>query len=202
MTVTARPKRMYAKTVNRQREILEACIEVFAASGFRNGTLREIGARVGLTDAGVLHHFANKVELLSAVLALRDERAAAFVPGGEDELGLETVRGFVRLVEHNAETRGLVELHATLSAEAASGDHPAHDYFSERYEWVVSLLEEAFQRMATAGQLREGVDPESASRATVALADGLEVQWLFHPSKVDMAAEIRKYLTLVTTEEI
>ena len=57
MTVSGKPRGSYAKTAARRREILEAGIEVFSANGFRSGSIRDIAERVGMSQAGLLHHF-------------------------------------------------------------------------------------------------------------------------------------------------
>lgn len=201
MSTTGRPRGSYAKTAERRRDILEASIEVFAGSGFRSGSLRDIADRVGMSQAGLLHHFANKNELLAAVLQLRDDRAEAYVPMTDDTAGLDIVKGFVDLVEYNATVPGLVELHCVLSAEATDADHPAHAYFVERYERVVRVLTHAFDDMRDRGQLAAGVVPSSAARGMTAISDGIQVQWLLDPENVDMAQEMRNYLRPLITAE-
>lgn len=189
-----KPRGAYAKTAARRREILEAGMDVFATNGFRSGSIREIAELVGISQAGLLHHFSNKNELLAGVLELRDDRASEYVDTSAPA-GIETIRGFVRLIDYNArEKPGLVELHCVLSAEATSPEHPAHDYFVRRYVWVESFLTDAFAAMRDAGQLAAGIDPASAARGMIAMSDGLQVQWLLHRDAVDMAQEMRSYL--------
>ncbi|WEO78060.1 TetR/AcrR family transcriptional regulator [Cryobacterium sp. SO2] len=194
-TATIRkPRGAYAKTAARRREILEAGMDVFATNGFRSGSIREIAEVVGMSQAGLLHHFSNKNELLAGVLELRDDRATEYVDTA-GQADIETIRGFVRLIDYNArEKPGLVELHCVLSAEATSPEHPAHDYFVRRYAWVLSFLTEAFEAMQAAGQLAIGIDPTSAARGMIAMSDGLQVQWLLTPDSLDMAQEMRNYL--------
>jgi len=201
MTMTGKSRGSYAKTAGRRREILEAGIEVFANHGFRNGSLREIAERVGMSQAGLLHHFSNKNELLAGVLELRDERSAVIVKLDETP-GIDTIRGIVRVAEYNAAfAPGLVELHCVLSAEATAPEHPAHRYFLDRYTWVVGLMLEAFTNVQAAGQLADGVEPQSAARSLIALSDGLQVQWLLAPDTLDMAEELRRYLRPLFTVE-
>ncbi|WP_442855310.1 TetR/AcrR family transcriptional regulator [Arthrobacter sp. B6] len=50
------------------------CIELFGHTGFNNLTMKEVAARVGISHTGLLHHVANKDELLWGVLKLRDQR--------------------------------------------------------------------------------------------------------------------------------
>lgn len=202
MATTGKVRGSYAKTPARRREILEAGIDVFSSSGFRSGSIREIAERVGMSQAGLLHHFSNKSELLAAVLQLRDDRSAELVPIDDAHAGVETVRGFVELMEYNATVPGLVELHCTLSAEATAAEHPAHQYFIDRYVFVVRQMTLAFERMRDAGQLVEGTDPGSAARTMVALSDGLQVQWLLDRTSVDMAEEMRRYVRGIVTVDL
>ncbi|MCP2031167.1 AcrR family transcriptional regulator [Okibacterium sp. HSC-33S16] len=201
MTITGKPRGNYAKTAGRRREILEAGIEVFSAGGFRSGSIREIAERVGMSQAGLLHHFANKNELLAAVLELRDDLSREYTTG-EEEDGLETIRGLIKLVEYNSSVPGLVELHTTLSAEATAPDHPAHEYFVRRYVWVSSFITAAFERMKAKGQLVPGVDPEAAARGMIAIMDGAQVQWLLDKESLDMAEETRMFVRLLITVDL
>jgi AcrR family transcriptional regulator len=201
MTVTGKPRGKYAKTAGRRREILEAGIDVFSAGGFRSGSIREIAERVGMSQAGLLHHFANKNELLAAVLELRDDQSREYT-NGDEENGLETIRGLIRLVEYNSSVPGLVELYCTLSAEATAPDHPAHDYFVGRYAWVNSFITAAFERIQARGELAPGVDPASAARGLIAVIDGAQLQWLLDRESIDMAEETRMFVRLLITVEL
>jgi AcrR family transcriptional regulator len=194
------PRGQYAKTPQRRQEILGAAIEVFAASGYRGGSLREISDRVGMSLAGLLHHFSSKGELLASVLALRDEIAVRDF-GQMEGSGEERVRNYLRLIIVNESARGLAELYCILSAEATAPDHPAHDYFIQRYEFVSGLMNGAFADLAAQGKLRPGVDPEQATLDLIALTDGIQLQWLLRPDVEHMGDSVRRYLESVTTLE-
>lgn len=188
-----RPRGSYAKSGVTRAAILEAALDVFARGGYRSGSLREIAEQVGMSEAGLLHHFPNKSALLAAVLDLRDQHSLTMVPlRGEDPY--EALRGLITLARYNASVPGVVDLYCTLSAEATSPDHPAHEYFVGRYAFTFDNMRESFQRCADRGTLRAGVTPASAARATIALMDGLQVQWLLDRDSVDMADELAVYL--------
>jgi AcrR family transcriptional regulator len=201
--VASRPAKRgaYAKTAARRREILEAGMEVFATNGFRNGSIREVAERVGISQAGLLHHFASKNLLLAGVLELRDEHSAELARLDE-ERGLKTIQAMVRTVQYNTTMPRLVELHCVLSAEATASNHPAHSYFVNRYSWVVGFLTEAFTAMAAEGQLIAGADPAGAARGLVAQMDGLEVQWLLDPDSIDMVEETSRFLRRLMTVDL
>jgi len=180
----------YAKTEATRQAILDAALEVFSGSGYRSGSLREIALRVGMSEAGLLHHFRNKSALLEAVLEEKDERARSIVPTGSDD-GAAVLRGLVALAEYNASIPGVVELFATLSGEATAPDHPAHAYFVRRYAFTRSTIERALTNLERDGRLRHGMTPRRAAITIIAMMDGLQVQWLLDRSVLDMADELR-----------
>ncbi|BDZ64878.1 TetR/AcrR family transcriptional regulator [Agromyces mangrovi Wang et al. 2018] len=193
VAATTRKRGPYAKTKATRAAILDAALDVFARGGFRSGSIRDIATAVGMSEAGLLHHFPNKGALLAAVLELRDQRALDVVPK-DDSDPLATLESLVGLARYNASVPGVVALYCTLSAEATDPGHPAHDYFVRRYAETVERLASAFDGCAAQGRLRNGTSPDSAARRTVALMDGLQVQWLLDPGSVDMAAEVRRFL--------
>ncbi|WP_066285274.1 TetR/AcrR family transcriptional regulator [Arthrobacter sp. B6] len=195
-----RPRGSYAKTEARRHKILTAAFEVFSTSGYRAGSLKDVADKVGLTQAGLLHHFPNKEALLEAVLTLRDEESVSRT-GALTAQGIEMLRGVVELARYNTTIPGLVALYCVLSAEATDPDHPAHEYFQRRYNWVRSTMTEAFDELARQGQLRSGIAPSTAARQLVALMDGLQVQWLLDNDSVDMPAEVVAFLEAITTEK-
>ncbi|WP_150309201.1 TetR/AcrR family transcriptional regulator [Planctomonas psychrotolerans] len=191
------PRGPYAKTESTRGVILDAALDVFAESGYRSGSLRTVAERVGMSEAGLLHHFPSKSALLAAVLERRDEQTREQFPF-DPVHGAELLRSFIRLAEYNASTPGVVELFCTLAAEATSPEHPAHGYFAERYESTRKITLTALRQLADSGQLRPGISPETASRGTIALMDGLQIQWLLDRTSVDMAADLGSYFnTLV-----
>lgn len=188
-----RPRGEYAKTKARRIEILDAALEVFAESGYRAGSLRDVATRVGISEAGLLHHFPNKVKLLEAVLDRRDDLSRDLVDVDSPD-GVATLQGLIDLAAYNASVPGVVELYCVLSAEATSRDHPAHAYFANRYVFTRGMIRAAFEKLAGDGRLLAGVDPGRAAVATIALWDGMQVQWLLDRSTVDMAEQLREFL--------
>jgi AcrR family transcriptional regulator len=191
---TRKPRGEYAKTGAKRTAILDAALEVFAESGYRSGSLRDVAGKVGMSEAGLLHHFPNKSALLAAVLDRRDQHSRDRVPFfGED--GAATLRGLVNLAAYNASVPGVVELYCILSAEATAPDHPAHEYFIGRYESTRVSLRVAFESLERDGRLMAGIVPQRAAVATIAMMDGLQVQWLLDRDVIDMADELRRFFT-------
>ncbi|RZS91574.1 TetR family transcriptional regulator [Motilibacter rhizosphaerae] len=172
--------------MERRAQIVQAAFELFAERGFRGASLGQVAARVGLTNAGVLHHFASKEELLISVLAERDREDEAAVEqalprDGSLHTALERSRA---VVAHNVGQPGLVQAFTVLAAESVTEDHPAQQFFRERYA--------RFRARIAADLERDGhlATQETVLAATLMLAvmDGLQVQWLLAPDEVDMEA--------------
>ena len=189
---TRRRRGEYPQTLARRKEIVTAGLAVFSSSGFHRGSLRDVAERVGLTQAGLLHHFPSKKHLLQAVLTWRDDEARRQL-GEPVPDGLDFIRRLVARTE-TTRTRELVRLHVIVSAEGAFADHPLHGYVSERHASDFTMVRKAFERAAANGELRRDVDCAVAARTLIALMDGLQVQWLLHPEKVDIAGDLRRYL--------
>lgn len=194
----APPEPGYAKGRATKQLILREALALFAEIGYRAASLREIAARCGISHPGLLHHFASKELLLAAVLAHRDaEDAQRFLPPTGS--GLDQLRRLVALAEHNAAVPAIVELHATLSAEATNPDHPAHDWFVDRYVETRALFERVFIQARDDGALRADVDPVSAATTLVAVMDGLQIQWLLDRDAIDMVNPLREHLNRLLT---
>jgi len=162
----------YAKTAERRRTILATALEVFAESGFRGASIREIASRVGMTDTGVLHHFGGKGKLLLEVVKQKEDEDA-------EALGDPYLRD---LVAKNGTRSGTVRLFTTLSAESTDPEHPAHDHFVNRYESVRAHVTERLAQESAGGRISPTVDPSLAARIMLAVMDGLQIQWLLDPS--------------------
>ncbi|WP_062521975.1 TetR/AcrR family transcriptional regulator [Demequina silvatica] len=196
---TRGPRGPYAKTRATKQKILDAALLVFAESGFRSGSLREVAERVGLSDAGLLHHYPTKAALLIATLQHRDDVATRdFHVDTAD--GRSLIQNMIDITERNMNQPGVVELYCTLSAEATTPDHPAHGYFIERYDWVRDLVTGAFKQLQAEGGLRDGIEPRSTAIHLVSLMDGLQVQWLLNRDSVDMTVEVKRYLDTLVIE--
>lgn len=188
-----------ASHADRRRAILEAALEVFAERGYQGATIAIVAERVGLSQQGVLHYFPNKQTLLANVLALRDQ--------SDLDVLLATAQGhattldfLAELVERNAERPGIVQSFTVLAAESVTEDHPARDYFVERYAQARERLTALLER-DLGGQPPRGVSPGDAAVLLIAVLDGLQQQWLLSPDDIDMPALLRKFLQLIRPDD-
>lgn len=185
----------------RRLEIIEAAAEMFATAGYRGTGLAGIAAQVGVTQAGLLHHFRTKEHLLEAVIRYRSERDAPFIKEIVGEGGLDMLDRLPLLAEHNKAQAGLAQLFTVLVAENLLPEHPEHDYFVERYRALADSIVAALQPGQDRGDIRKDVNLQAVARRIIAGLDGLQSQWLLDPDAVDLV-EAYKELGASLKEEL
>lgn len=176
-----------AATAERREEILRAAMETFGARGYYNGSLAEVAERVGMTHAGVLHHFGSKDRLLLEVLEYRDRSDVEHLEGRQVPGGLALFHHLVKTARLNAQRPGIVQTYAVLSAEAVTDNHPGQDWFRERYLNLRALITTALAEVCADDDPPDPADLDSAAASVLAVMDGLQIQWLLDRDAVDLA---------------
>ncbi|EFL29257.1 TetR family transcriptional regulator [Streptomyces himastatinicus ATCC 53653] len=177
----------YAKSARRRAEIVSSATSVFAARGYRGGSLREIAKQIDLSLTSVVHHFPTKSALLVAVLERAD---AASIESFESDTRTKGVASAVlRYVRRNLERPEMLRLLALMAAESSAPDHPAHEWFRDRYERVIAGIAIAVRRDQDEGRISNSRTPRDIAESLVALWDGLQLQWLIDPRR-DLVAGV------------
>jgi len=185
-----RARGSYAKGRLRRQQILDAAVDVFARSGYHAGSLRDIAKRVGMTSAGVMHHFASKEELFLEVIRERDSRVEATAGVVTEDTLIDQAR---KVVAHNQTSRGLTSLYTVVSAEATDPSHPAHEEFRQRYAATAASARAVLADAQRDGLVRADLDVDAAARLIPAVMDGLQQQWLLEPD-FDMSAAFDEFV--------
>lgn len=183
----ARAVRPREETLVRRTKILEAASEVFGEKGYVKGSLADIAERVGMTHAGVLHHFGSKDQLLLAVLAHRDATDIEDLENRHIPDGLELFRHLVVTAQRNEDRPGIVQVFTVLSAESVTDGHPAKEFFLERYQTLRADVREALVSICSTDDPPAEGDVDKATASIIAVMDGLQVQWLLSPGQIDLA---------------
>ncbi|MDL9979234.1 TetR/AcrR family transcriptional regulator [Microbacterium sp. ASV49] len=185
----------YAKGVAKREEILTSALDVIAREGFRKASVREIADAVGLSQAGLLHYFGSKEQLFVEIMRKRDEVDTEHFD--LDSSHYNPMReGYLRVIRHNSEVPGVVELFSRLAVEASDVEHPAHEYFLQRSALIRELFTKSIAEEQEAGRVTDKVDAEVLARILQAVSDGMQLQWLLDRD-VDMAATVDALFTLL-----
>ncbi|RFU82586.1 TetR/AcrR family transcriptional regulator [Streptomyces triticagri] len=180
----------YEKGEAKRAEILEAALEIFAAEGYRGTSLRKVAARCNLSLPGLMHYFDSKEDLLTRVLQARDETARA------RQIERGAAFNYREVMREGASTPGLVELFVSMAAAASDPEHPARAHFAERYPVIRERLAGSLQGHMDEGRITDAIPAERLSQLLIALADGIQLQWLTDRS-VDMEQPIDDVMRLL-----
>jgi AcrR family transcriptional regulator len=91
---------------------------------------------------------------------------------------------------------GLVELFVSLAAAGSDGGHPAHAFFEARYRSFRETLAERIAEAGQQGRIRTDVPPERLARLTLAVADGIQPQWMVERA-IDMSQAVEDLFRLL-----
>ena len=103
----------------------------------------------------------------------------------------------LRAVERNSDEPGLVRLFVSMSAESVDSDGIAHEFFVDRYRWLIAEIAGDIRAQQEEGELSGVIDAEDIASILVAVADGLQLQWLLNPDGVDMGARMGRLWSIL-----
>jgi len=166
------PPRRARPATDRQDQILDAAVHLFAEQGFHKTTTREIAEAAGVAEGTLYNYFASKDELLMGIMARLTESVNK--QGKEiDDLPIEPRQyfyGWLELRKHFQQdnTTMMQAVFSEILANAALRTR----YYEELLKPSIRSFEETLQRRIEAGEIRAVAVPETA-RVFVALIIGL-----------------------------
>lgn len=180
------PRQLEETTANRHAILLRA-IEFFARNGYQKTTLQAVAESVGLTRAGLLHHFGSKESLF--LRAIEECRHWAETQAGDPAefrglAGIRALSGFLG----SPEDAMWIRFAQTLRAEALHDDAtgPLVDFVRRRSAQIQMHVEARLREARDDGEISD-LDVAALARTISAMINGLQVQWLLDPS-VDSSA--------------
>lgn len=196
---TSAPRtRRAPKGEKRREELLDAALQLFSLEGYSGASIARIAEMVGISVAGVLHHFPNKVALLMGVLMRRDQVNQRISDEVQVELTLSSFLGGLRQINRsNATAPGVIRAFSILNAESLVETHPAWEWFQSRYVAIHQRMRARLDHLVLAGEVRGDVDLDALVHQILAMMDGLQLQWLRFPETVDLVQRFDAYMAQV-----
>ncbi|PHN17197.1 TetR/AcrR family transcriptional regulator [Pseudomonas sp. ICMP 561] len=179
----------------RREAILNAALEVFSRDGYSAASVNTIAEIAEITTAGLLHHFPNKVALLTGVLERRDEESRKLTGAMLNSRHLYQLFNNLRTVNRaNVNMAGVVRVFTVLNAESLTDTHPAWEWYQSRYQGLYKRLLTEFEALRSYGEVREDVDLLGVVQEIIAMMDGLQIQWLRFPDQLWLVERFDVYL--------
>jgi AcrR family transcriptional regulator len=177
------------RTKQSKTRIIQEANRLFAESGYYGTHMNDIAKASNLTLPGLLHHFANKEELLISVLENRDRTDQQYYESlFKNSSGMNPFDALSALVEKNQANPELVQMFTLLSAESITPGHPGHEFFVNRYRFFRQVYLSMLKEAQAQGKINPNIDAEQIGTLVMAILDGLQLQWLLDPEEVDMAS--------------
>jgi AcrR family transcriptional regulator len=190
-----------ARGLVRQDRILDAAYELFASRGVRTTTIATIADQVGLSEAGLLHHFPSKDALLLAVLERVDtsyiETEVWIREGGG---GLESLRRLAATAHLLADRPELTRLRVMVAAESLVQDGPIRRQTEQRTDIIRRALAGLVAKAIDDGEIRDDVDPAAVALQIVAFMEGIQIQWMLNPEAIDLVAGYEAYFSALVEQ--
>lgn len=178
----------------RRAMILDEAIRVIGVSGYNGFTIQGLAQRCGLSNAGLLHYFGSKDQLLVGLLEEIERREAevlgplveqaisAAMPEAEARAALHAFLG--QIATRFVASPELGRFQIVLQIESMDPAHPAHGWFGER----AAMAHNGFARLVA----RWSAEPEATARQLVAMMIGLSFTWLRTDGAFDLVTEWKK----------
>ncbi|MFJ4143864.1 TetR/AcrR family transcriptional regulator [Pseudomonas sp. NPDC089734] len=191
-------QRRAPKGEKRREELLDAALQVFSLEGYTGASVAKVASIVGISVAGLLHHFPTKVSLLMGVLERRDEVSRKIADEVRAENNLTGLLGSLRAINRsNATAPGVVRAFSILNAESLLENQPAWAWFQARYQRIYERMLGQFSDLVERGEVRADVDLPTLIKQILAMMDGLQIQWLRFPDQVDLVDSFDTYIAQV-----
>lgn len=178
-----------------RQAILNAATSLFAAHGYNYVRIADIAKQVGISDAGVLHHFPSKADLFLAVVRLREADYRT------DIFEADTVREMIDRIIDSVRTASrhpdLLRFRAMLTSAAMTADTPAQNHLETNLGIMLDAMEKVIAQGIRAGEIRSDTDARHASLALLAINEGVRNQWALHPDLVDYVATFTSSVNVI-----
>ncbi|MCP5100482.1 MAG: TetR/AcrR family transcriptional regulator [Chloroflexi bacterium] len=183
---------------DRKPEILREATRLFGEYGFRGATLSTIAEAVGLSEPGLLHYFPSKSHLLMSVLEYRDQKDGEKYNATIANDSSNLVGSLEKLVADNEEVPELIQLFTVLVGESIEKEHPAHNFFTDRYDTLRKLISHHLVNYITVKGFAVEGDIDQLASLIIAVMDGLQIQWLLNPEDVSMTNSFNLFSKIIT----
>jgi len=184
-----------------EHAILRSAEELFVANGFYRTTIDEIAQKAGLTKGSVYFHFADKEQLLLALLTRAERRVMAPILASMDEEGVEPKLKIIRYLNSWAraavEQRNTMFLPILMSFEFLGSGAVIEQHITASYDRAYDSLSRVFAEGQRSGDIPAFAPPREQAAVLIGLADGMLLEWLRRGTRLDGLAASQAIRSLV-----
>lgn len=178
----------------RQSEIIDHAIELIADGGIQNLTIKNLSLRLGVTEPALYRHFANKFEIVQAMIASFDDIADKEITAADQEQdGLDGIIAFIesrfRLV---AAKPSLAQV--MFAEEIFMNDAELSAQMLGMMHRHMGRLRSMLQEAREAGEVRSDISPDIMLRLIMGPVRLLIKQWGMSGYGFDLTSKGRELI--------
>jgi TetR/AcrR family transcriptional regulator, cholesterol catabolism regulator len=178
--------------IGRVEEVVEVALRLFLERGYDNTPMSLLAKRLGLTKAGIYHHFASKEDLLFLVHRTAMERGLkpVFEAAARESDPEQRLRVFL----HEHARMLALDPAAMLLIREARRLSPKHlQEIKKTWRRGFDVVREAITELQRQGRCRADAEPTFAAFAGIGMASW--IAYWFDPSRPESAEAVAKTMT-------
>ncbi len=193
------PEQLARLRERRRREIVRAALDVFVEKGFDAANVADVAARAGVSQGTIYHYFPSKDALFAAAYEAWEVESLY----AEVERALGTSDSPREQLDHLARTVAdrMVQAADMLPASVEFWSHlPRQEAIRKAFQRLFATLRSRLARIVQSGIDRgefASVDADETASLLIATYDGLVLQWLADPERIDWPALSRTLAQIV-----
>lgn len=183
-------RRTKAEAAETRVALLDAAERVFSAQGVSSTSLNEVAAAAGVTRGALYHHFANKLDLLGALMErvmmpLEEMRQQQSPQGPVLAQIRERALAVLQLAVNDPHAQAVFSI-LFHKCEYVEGVLPIQRRHLECRSSCANEVTAAFRQAIAAGELPASLCPRQATVGLFCYIDGLVFNWLLDPDFFDL----------------
>jgi AcrR family transcriptional regulator len=184
----------------RKAQILDAAYRVFSQNGFHLTTIANVAAKAGVSYGIVYHYYKNKEELFWAVFENWVSEYTSYLASSEELLSTSTATDQLKIFSSAAiqlmtESTEFLPVQMEFWSLMVRNDQ-IREHFRQLFNTLRSPLVNIIQKGIDNEEFRQA-DPEILASIALAAFDGLVLQWIADPQKIDWQVAARALVDLI-----
>lgn len=175
---------------DRQKEIVEAALELIAVKGIQGLTIKNLSKKIGISEAAIYRHFENKIQILISILELFKENTEQIFKKelNNDAKAIDKIEHL--FTRHFASFSHSPSLVSVIFAEEIFRNEPM---LIEKISEVIGKNDQILTTIITDGQdsgeLRSDMDAKSLSIVIMGSLRLFIKKWQFSGFSFDLSLE-------------
>lgn len=186
--------------------VLDAAERLFVRKGYNSTTVDEIATEAGLTKGAIYFHFADKNNVLMALIDRAEQRVIAPLIGkltaGHQRPGDKLIVYLHYWAQVGIEQRETMFLPILMSLEFTGTGDQIEKRLTRMYERIYEVLTAIIAKGHQDGSIRKQAAPREQAAILIAMMEGMLLEWLRRTDSINGPAIVRAMRAMLLTGSV